>query len=302
MMNRIALWGVLCGLTLPLPATACINHYDRDEATPHRARPDRPSEFMTQLQDHAEHDRMVAGAAPADPGQNAHFKLRSDYAATLIHRGESGKAVEILESVEKSHPGEYRVAANLGTAYELSGDLQKAKQWIREGMRRNPESHHGTEWLHLRILDARQALASNPNWLKSHSVTGLDFGLEAQPQKPNQWPEDSGGAEGVIRALIYQLHERMAFVPAPDPLVGSLIADLGALLMLYRTVDVAIPVFELALTYRPWASGRIAERKSLSEEFVRRRTASDSGFRSALIGFAALSLGGAAVLKLRQAR
>ena len=300
-MTKIALWALLCGLTLAVPATACINHSDRGEATPHRARPDRPTEFMSQLKSHPEHDRMVAGPAPVDPGASAEFRKRSDYAAILIHRGESRKAVEILESIEKNHPGEYRVAANLGTAYELSGDLDKARHWIREGMRRNVQSHHGTEWLHLRILDARQALAKNPNWLKANSVTGINFGLEAQPRRPSQWPEDSGGAEGVIRALIYQLHERMAFVPAPDPLVGSMIADLGSLLMLYRTVDVAIPVFDLALTYRPLSVSRVAERKSYSEEIVRSRTADTSQLQLLLVGVATLSISAAWILKLRRA-
>jgi tetratricopeptide (TPR) repeat protein len=299
MDRRTALFGMISGLTFVSPATACINHYHRDEDTPHRAPPNRPAEFMAQLQGHPEHDRMVTGPAPTDPGATADFRKRSDYAAVLIHRGDSRKAVEILESIERSNPGEYRVAANLGTAYELSGDLDKARQWIREGMRRNPQSHHGTEWLHLRILDARQALARNPQWLKSNSVTGLDFGVEAKPRVPTRWPENSGSAEDVIRALIYQLHERMAFVPAPDPLVGSLISDLGSMLMIYRTVDVAIPVFDLALAYRPLGVHRVAERKSLSEEIVRSRTDTPSDLRLGLIGIATLTIGAAAVLKLR---
>lgn len=240
---------------------------------------------------------MVSGPAPIDPGATADFRKRSDYAAVLIHRGESRRAVEILEAIEKSHPGEYRVAANLGTAYELSGDLDQARHWIREGMRRNVQSHHGTEWLHLRILDARQAQARNPNWLRSNSVTGLDFGVEAQPRRPCR----SGGAEGVIRALIYQLHERMAFVPAPDPLVGSMIADLGSMLMLYRTVDVAIPVFDLAITYRPLATSRAEERKSYSEEVVRSRTADDSALRMVMVAVATLSISAALILRLRRA-
>ena len=49
--------------------------------------------------------------------------------------GESRKAVDILKTVERTHPGEYIVASNLGTAYELSGDLAKAHQWIGEGIR-----------------------------------------------------------------------------------------------------------------------------------------------------------------------
>jgi hypothetical protein len=257
---------------------------------------------MAHLRDHSEHDRIAAGPAPAEPGPDADFRAQSDYAARLIRHGASAKAVEILEAVERRHPGEYIVASNLGTAYELSGDLAKAHRWIGEGMRRNPESHEGTEWLHLRILEARQALARNPRWLNTNSVTGLDFGIEAQPRKPEQWPKDSGGADGVIKALVYQLHERMAFVPAPDPLVGSLIAELGVLFMLYRTVDLAIPVFQLALTYRPVHTEQVEARKSLSEEILRSRTGAGDRFKLQLLSFAALTIVGGLILKWRQGR
>src|SRR5437868_4531353 len=160
-------------------------------------------------------------------------------------------------------------------------------------MRRNPESHERTEWLHLRILKARMALAKNPDWLKSHSVTGLDFGMEVKPRMPDEWPQDSGGANGVIKALTYQLRERMAFVPAPDPLVGSLIADLAVLLMLYRSVEFALPVFDLALTYRPVRADQVAARKSLSEEIRLSEANADDNFKLALIAFASVAIGSA---------
>ncbi|HVE39688.1 MAG TPA: hypothetical protein VNM14_07360 [Planctomycetota bacterium] len=299
--SRVALWALLCSLIFAGPALACINEYERPER-PSKPRPERPSEFMTHLRDHSDHDRIVSSAAPVEPGPDADFKARSDYAARLVHRGESRKAVDVLEAVERSHPGEYIVAANLGTAYELSGDLAKAHHWIGEGMRRNPDSHEGTEWLHLRILEARMALAKNPDWLRTHSVIGLNFGSDAQPRKPEEWPKDTGGAEGVMKALTYQLRERMAFVPAPDPLVGSLIADLGVLLLLYRNADMAIPVFDLALTYRPFGVAQVEARRSLSEEIVRSRGDSDRNFKLAMIGIASLTIGAALILKWRQGR
>ena len=135
-MKNLPLWGVLFSLTLGAPAWACVNEYERRPSAPRRARPDPASEFMSQLRDQAYHDQIVAGPAPVDPGSDADFRLRSDYASALIRRGESGKAVEILESIEKVRPGEYQIAANLGTAYELSGDLVKAHRGLRgQGLR-----------------------------------------------------------------------------------------------------------------------------------------------------------------------
>ncbi|HEV3028936.1 MAG TPA: hypothetical protein VG457_15260 [Planctomycetota bacterium] len=300
-MNERMLAALLGGLLLSLgwgsPSSACINTYREAEGP---TRVERPSDYISRLKAHPEHDRLIEGPAPQDPGSSAGYKARSDYAAALVHRGESRKAVEILESVEAGHPGEYVVAANLGTAYELSGDLVQAHHWIQEGIRRNPRSHEGTEWLHLRILEARQALAQNPSWLRSHSVLGLDFGRDASPQAPRSWPKGAHDAEDVITALAYQLHERLAFVPPPDPLVGGMIADLADLLVLFRNVDFAIPVYKLALTYQPITASLVSNRLEMSEEVRRRRHPVEDTLVPLLGGIAAVTLLAAVLLVWRR--
>ena len=92
------------------------------------------------------------------------------------------EAIELLEELEKKSPGQYAVAANLGTAYELNGDNRKALEWIKKGVERNPESHFGTEWLHVKILEAKIAIEQNPEWLSNHSVLETDFAVsETRP-------------------------------------------------------------------------------------------------------------------------
>jgi tetratricopeptide (TPR) repeat protein len=251
----LALLSAFASVLIVLPAWACLNQYGKmnvhGDTIPPQERREHYQYFIARLRDHTEHDQLVSGTPPTAPAAGAAFQVRNDYAVALAHRGEARKAAQILEAIEKEHPGEYIVAANLGTAYELSGDLEKAHQWIGEGIRRNPKAHEGTEWLHLKILDARMALAKDSDWAKSHGVLDLDFGGDPLPRKPTAWPSSSGDAEGVIRALTYQLSERLAFVPPPDALVAGMIADLAHLLALYRSVDHAIPVYELALQYKP---------------------------------------------------
>jgi tetratricopeptide (TPR) repeat protein len=298
-----ALFTLLLTLTLGLPAWACLNQYGKmnvhGETIPPGERRENFSYHISRLRNHGDHDAIVAAPAPTEPAAGADFKTRSDFAVALVHRGDSKKAVGILESVEKEHPGEYIVAANLGTAYELSGDLEKAFQWIQEGIRRNPKSHEGSEWLHLRILWARQALAKDPDWVKSHGVLDLDFGGEAIPRKPTVWPEGVADAESLIQALTYQLSERLAFVPPPDPLVGGLIADLADLLALFRSVDHAIPVYELALQYQPvraeLISRRLASSMEVRQEENRRAHPSEKG-RVMLVLTVAVVVAGIAVL------
>src|SRR5258708_7777149 len=105
------------------------------------------------------------------------FNDRSDYSVALMFLGRSEEAVTLLNQLEKEKPGEYFIAANLGTAYELSGNNEEALKWIKEGIHRDPTSHEGTEWLHVKILEAKITQEKDPHYFKTHSV------LELQPEK-----------------------------------------------------------------------------------------------------------------------
>lgn len=137
----------------------------------------------------------------------AAFSKRLDYSVALVRLGRYADAITQLVRLEAAYPGRYQTAANLGTAHELAGNLEEAVVWIARGIERNPAAHYGTEWLHLAILRAKLKLRSEPGWLKEHSV--LD-GIEAP------------GAEAIVRAIDYQLGERLQFVDPPDAIVADL--------------------------------------------------------------------------------
>ena len=108
------------------------------------------------------------------------FNDRSEYSIALMYLGRATDAVALLEKLETERPGEYFVAANLGTAYELSGNNQKALKWITEGIRRNPDSHEDTEWLHARILKAKIAESNDKAYFEKHSVLELEPGVVSE--------------------------------------------------------------------------------------------------------------------------
>jgi tetratricopeptide (TPR) repeat protein len=123
---------------------------------------------------------------------NAAPAARNDYAVALILSEDHTKTIDVLERLEKDEPGLYMTAANLGTAYELAGDAATALKWSREGIRRDPNSHYGTEWLHVRILEAKLALAEDPQWLDSHTVLGADFGPGLLPVRTPLGQDNTG--------------------------------------------------------------------------------------------------------------
>jgi tetratricopeptide (TPR) repeat protein len=178
---------------------------------------------------------------------------RNDLAASLLHIGEVPQAIEILTRIEREAPGRYATATNLGTAYELAGDNRRAVQWIREGIRRNPDSHHGTEWLHVRILDAKLAMEKDPRWLEKNSILAMGFGSALVPNKPARFPVAHGpkklDAEGTKEAILIQMSERLPLVKAPDPIVGDILFDYANLLMRTDILESAAAVYALAIEY-----------------------------------------------------
>jgi tetratricopeptide (TPR) repeat protein len=243
-----------------------------------------PASYIARLTRH-DHDARKVPPGPLKP--DADYKYRSDYAVAMVLQGKYPLAIELLEGIEKEKPGEYIVAANLGTSYELSGDNVKARRWIEEALKRNPDSHYGTEWLHLRILDAKMALEKDPAWLASNSVLGVDFGSAPKPEAPFRWPDGLNGAKAMM-ALNFQLHERLGFVKPPDPLVAGLLFDLGNLLATQLTAEHGLAVYDLAATYKPATAELLEARRAFmrkaSEQGAAERTRKRLWNRGVYIG------------------
>jgi tetratricopeptide (TPR) repeat protein len=157
------------------------------------------------------------------------FDDRNDYSVALMFLGRASEAVVLLEQLELEKPGDYATAANLGTAYELAGRNQDAKRWIDEAIRRNPDSHDGTEWLHAEILNAKIQQDRDPLYFKNHSVLNIDYRALATGAETVQINGRQLTVKKLVEALEYQLTERLKFVKGGDPVVASLLFDLAAL-------------------------------------------------------------------------
>ena len=188
----------------------------------------------------------------ADAGGD--YKVQNDLASALMHTGDPKAAIQILAEIEKANPGLYQTASNLGTAFELTGENEKALDWIRKGIERNPKSHHSSEWIHVRILQTKIAAAKSPSWVNNDSLLGLNFDSSTKPIQPTTLPTGNSGEpltlEQVEAGLRYQLHERLQFVQPVDRIVASLLFDLGNIIALKpEGIGMAQGIFELAAKY-----------------------------------------------------
>ena len=176
-------------------------------------------------------------------------------AVAMLHLGMVKGAIRLLEKLEQTDPGLYYTAANLGTAYELNGENERALEWIKKGIDRNADAHNGTEWLHVKILEAKLALEKDPEWLRHNSVIGMHRLNDEQlllggPVAIGNYGHGIDLKE-VESALIYQLHERLEFIKPPDRVVANLLFDLSRTLARTRGPEHAAVIKSFAQTYGP---------------------------------------------------
>ena len=163
------------------------------------------------------------------------YKLLSDYAVLLLKAEKTAIALDILEQLSLKYPNDYQIAANLGTAYELSGNNEKALEYIKRGIELNPDAHGGSEWVHVKLLEAKLMLAENPSYLDSVTVLNL-----TDKQKQDEKVRDQ---------LMIQIRERFPFCKGPDPIMANLLMDLGDCYANTASLEFAKASYEIAKHY-----------------------------------------------------
>ena len=159
-----------------------------------------------------------------------YYKSQSDKAAYLMKLNRSKEALSILRDLYQEHPLSYNIVINLGTAYELNGKPDSALFFIKKGMEMNQDSHHGSEWFHEKVLEAKLALEQNPNWLKESRVLDVDWKIPANTPDTMKYYDQ---LTGILHDIAYQLEERIPFTPTPDPMMANILNEFGDLLAEY---------------------------------------------------------------------
>jgi tetratricopeptide (TPR) repeat protein len=171
------------------------------------------------------------------------YKILSDFAWYELRVGNKEKALRLLEQLYQAYPNEYNIVANLGTAYELTGNNAMALELLRKAVSINPSSHFGSEWIHIRILE--QKTAKEPDYKKIINLGTGDFA---------GWLIDksyrfSPPADSLKIQLAYQLHERISLLRPPDAVVAQLVLDFADIIAKHNSSTEAIPFYEYAANY-----------------------------------------------------
>lgn len=209
--------------------------------------------------------------------EQKNFMLLSDYSVGLMKLGKSTEALVILKELYKHYPNEYIIASNLGTAYELNGLNDSALKYIKRTIQLNPNDHEGSEWIHVKILEAKLQMATNTSYLLKHKV----LNLSAEQLKNKE----------TLKHLLIQLQERVPFSPAPNELMGLLFEETGDVSANVESIEYARAYYQIAQKYygskSPLLDGKIKEMEKLMTKYSNKRpdpkmdTARDQFFEGA---------------------
>jgi tetratricopeptide (TPR) repeat protein len=191
--------------------------------------------------------------------QTKKVNFLSDAGIVLILQAKYQEAKELYLRIDRLEPRRYATASNLGTVYELLGDNQNAIVWIKKAIEINPQSHHGSEWLHVKILEAK---INGDQSISSDFLINTNFGM-------NPMPENNMSQEQLIQlrdALFFQLNERVTFIKPPDKIIANLMFDLANANYFLGLRRDAVAIYEKAREYGfgdPILQARIEKAKEI---------------------------------------
>ncbi len=113
----------------------------------------------------------------------------ADLGALYVRLGEPGKAIALLRSAQRNHPRHFHIAANLGTAFQLQGDLQQAALCLEQAVRLAPGKYQKAEEYHLKLVRLRMRERG-----AIHAVDHL-FGVRYVDDKGDYTPGELAAAE-----------------------------------------------------------------------------------------------------------
>jgi tetratricopeptide (TPR) repeat protein len=224
-------------LCLQIPAFCCLNYYYTADKDGHLHYQGDDDDIMIGFNMNFNLRKLSASAIEQEKKlkEDKSFEALSDYAVMLMKMGKNDVALTILQSLYAAHPDQYQLAANLGTSYELAGEVDSALKYIKRGIELNPNAHEGSEWVHVKILETKLKLRADSIYLKTHSV------LELTPQ------QESDSLVGW--QIEIQIRERFPFCPGPDAIMASLMEDFADITLNTNSIEDAKTYYNICKHY-----------------------------------------------------
>jgi len=128
----------------------------------------------------------------------------ADLGALLVRLGEPARALAVLRPAQKQHPDHFHLAANLGSAAQLNGDLDQAAAFLQRAVSLAPGPLRPAEQLQLKLVRLRNRPGADPQALDD--LFGIRYvGPEGAYQPGQLAPEQRKALPAEALALAQQL-------------------------------------------------------------------------------------------------
>jgi hypothetical protein len=191
----------------------------------------------------------------------------ADLGALYIRLGEADKAVALLRPALAAHPNSFRIAANLGTAWQIQGDLQQAENYLTQAVRLAPGKLQKAEEYHLKLVRLRLR--------EPRGAAGLDdlFGIRYIGEDGKYQPGNLAASERKkLPAHAVAIAQQLALWLPSD---GRLLWQLAELAAAHGDVRTAAAIMDGCVTQFGMGNAELRRHRQLA------RAAADSGASSA---------------------
>src|SRR6185312_80950 len=182
----------------------------------------------------------------------------ADLGALYIRLGQSDKAVEVLRAAARRFSNNFHVAANLGTAWQLSGDLEQAAAALDDAVRLAPAPSRRFEEFHAKLVRLR--LKEGKAAAKPESVDDL-FGVRFVGESGK--PEAGRIAAKEFKKLPADAAAIVQFLALSLPAEGRLIWQLAEIANAHGDVRTAAAILDGCVTEFAMASADLRARRQL---------------------------------------
>jgi tetratricopeptide (TPR) repeat protein len=111
---------------------------------------------------------------------------KADLGALYVRLGEADKAMALLREAQRAHPNHFFIAANLGTAWQVQGDLQQAAVYLQQAVRLAPGKLQRAEEYHLKLVTRR--LREPAGTVGLDDLFGVHYGGPGEAYEPGKLP------------------------------------------------------------------------------------------------------------------
>jgi Tfp pilus assembly protein PilF len=165
---------------------------------------------------------------------------QADLGAIYVRLGELTKAVELLRTAQREHPNHFRVNANLGTAWQLRGDLDQAALCLENAVTLSPGKYQKAEEYHLKLVRSR--LRAEKNSQDMDDLFGVRFVDDKGEYTPGKLaPTDAKKLPSNAAAIVQQLGLSL-------PTDGRLLWQLAELANAHGDPKMAAAIFDGCVT------------------------------------------------------